>query len=48
MTAETLAGRLVLRPGREGAVRCERPMVSAALLDPRMRIEIQVTARRSA
>lgn len=33
MTAETLAGRLVLRPGREGAVRCERPMVSAALLD---------------
>ncbi len=31
-----------------GTVRPAATMISAALLDPRMRIEIQVTARRSA
>lgn len=33
MTPDGLAGRLILRPGAETSVRCERPMVGAALLE---------------
>lgn len=33
MSVDAIVGSLVLRPGRELAVRCERPMVGSALLD---------------